>query len=57
MLKTVLFSSPPLFFPFVIVTTIQPELGKIMYADYKQVGMKVHSGCSLKLYIMISYVA
>lgn len=38
MLKTV-FSSCPL----ATVTTIQPELGKIMYADYKQVGMKLHS--------------
>ena len=46
-----------LFFPLVIVTTVQPELGKIMYTDYKQVGMKVHSGYLLKLYIIISYVA
>lgn len=47
----------PLLFSLVIVTTVQPQLGKIMYTDYKQVGMKVHSGSSLKLYIMVSYVA
>lgn len=48
---------PVLIFYFVTVTTIQPELGKIMYADYKQVGVDVRSGCLLKLYIMVSYVA
>lgn len=53
MLKPVLFSSCPL----ATVTTIQPELGKIMYADYKQVGMKLHFDCLLKLYIVTIYVA
>lgn len=50
MLTTVLFSSPSSFSSLVIVTTIQPQLGKIMYADYKQVGMKVHSRWFLVVY-------
>lgn len=53
MLKPVLFSSCPL----ATVTTIQPELGKIMYADYKQVGMKVHSVFLLKVCRVTIYVA
>lgn len=28
-----------------------------MYADYKQVGMKLHSDCLLKLYGVTTYVA
>lgn len=50
MLTTVLFSSPSSFSSLVIVTTIQPQLGKIMYADYKQVGMKAHSRWFLVVY-------
>lgn len=53
MLKPVLFSSCPL----ATVTTIHPELGKIMYPDYKQVGTKLHSDCLLKLYGATIYVA